>query len=86
MTVASIRPPLIGGCWECGRAWTAPGWVDAWVPDETWRQIAPLRENGTDGSGHLCIHCITAALDRVDASDVPVEIWAAPYRRPTNNP
>jgi hypothetical protein len=44
-----------------------------------WEQIAPIPQNGTHGSGHLCIHCITAALIRIGAEDVEIAIWAAPY-------
>lgn len=72
-----IRPPRIDGCWDCGREWAEPGWVDAWIPDHLWSRIAPL----PDGGGHLCIHCITAALTRLDVRDVPVALWAKPYNR-----
>lgn len=75
-----IRPPLTGGCWECGRSWSEPGWIDAWIPDDLWEQIAPIKGVGTDGSGHLCIHCITAALTEIGAINVPVELWAPPFR------
>lgn len=73
--------PLTSGCWDCGRSWREPGWVDAWIPDDLWAQIAPIGANGTDGSGHLCIHCITAALTDLGAQDVPIELWAAPFLR-----
>lgn len=83
MNGLTIHPPLTGGCWDCGRAWETPGWVDAWIPNDLWAQIAPIPRNGTDRSGHLCIHCITAALTRIGATDVPVEIWAGPYEKPS---
>lgn len=73
----NLRPPRTNGCWDCGRSWEAPGWVDAWIPDDLWAQIAPLPAGG----GHLCIHCITAALVRRGARDVPVALWAEPYNR-----
>lgn len=74
---ASLAPPRTNGCWDCGRLWSSPGWVDAWIPDELWLRIAPL----PSGRGYLCVHCITAALDRIGARDVPIELWASPYRR-----
>lgn len=76
-----MSPPLINGCWDCGRPWSQPGWIDAWVPDDLWQQIAPIKGVGTDHSGHLCIHCITVALTQIGAQDVELELWAAPYRR-----
>lgn len=75
-----LRTPLVGGCWDCGRSWEAPGWVDAWIPDDLWLRIAPL----PDGRGHLCIHCITAALDAIGARNVSVTLWAAPYETGEN--
>lgn len=74
---ASIRPPMTNGCWDCGRAWSAPGWVDAWIPNNLWVQIAPL----PNGRGHLCIHCITFALSNIGATSVHVELWAGPFTR-----
>jgi hypothetical protein len=61
-------------CFDCGRAYSSPAWVEAVIPDSAWDVIAPK----ADGSGVLCICCMGTRLVRFGLEDVPVKITAGP--------
>lgn len=60
-------------CFDCGEPYGRPEWIEAIIPHDVWKKIAPC-----DGDGLLCIKCIAKRLIDVGLIDVPVKITAGP--------
>jgi hypothetical protein len=60
-------------CADCGLPYGDPGWVDAVIPDDAWREISPTGDLG----GVLCITCMARRLT-VAGRHVPVHIDSGP--------
>lgn len=60
-------------CFDCGRSYEDPDWIEAVVSDDIWKQIAP-----DDGDGILCIQCIAKRCHERGFGSVPVKLTAGP--------
>lgn len=69
-----MTPPLVTGCYDCGRDWDED-WLDLWVPDDVWNQIAPL----PDGRGYLCHRCVRLAVAGLGLIDVQAQVYGGPF-------
>lgn len=56
------------GCYDCGREYGGPGWIEAVIPDAIWAEISPTHNDG----GILCISCIAERLEKRGLHHVPV--------------
>lgn len=65
----------VGQCYDCGRAYDDPGWVEAIVPDDIWGKINPSPQTG---GGLLCINCIALRCAKLGLDKVPITITAGP--------
>lgn len=55
-----MRQP-VSACYDCGLAYTAPGFQDLLIPNWAWRRISPSVFS-SDG-GLLCPSCICSRLE-----------------------
>jgi hypothetical protein len=68
--------PLAVGCYDCGKRYGGPDWIEAVVPHDIWAQISPTRDEG----GLLCINCMARRCVNAGLQDVPVQLTAGPFK------
>jgi hypothetical protein len=62
-------------CADCELPYGGPGWIDAVVPNDVWRQISPTHDEG----GILCITCMARRCEALGLEDVPVMLASGPF-------
>ena len=55
-------------CEDCHFEYGAPGWIDAVISDDIWRQITP------DSANILCVHCINRRCSARGLDNIPVAL------------
>lgn len=60
----------IAQCHDCGLEYGGVGWIEAIIPDKVWNLIRP--EGCPEGTGLLCINCISKRLEERGYKDVPI--------------